>query len=102
MDDKLTGQGNRERSSQGCTSAHTWAGEIESEAKMWLAMYRHTERKTLWNDLHFSAQSVARMYPTVLGNWLRQTWTRGGGGGGMEQRGGGGEIERGGREGVWL
>ncbi len=33
-----------------------------------------------------SAQSIAKIYPTVLGSWLQQTWTRGGGGGG---RGGG-------------
>lgn len=61
--------------------------------------YPHTDtqREKQFRMTYISgAQSIAKMYPTVLGSWLQQTWTRGGGG--VEQR----ERPVGARERAWL
>ena len=77
---------NKERSNQGCTSAHTWAEKVKRKAKVWLAMYTHIQREKQFGMTYISsAQCVAKMYPTVLGSWLQQTWTRGGGEGQRER-----------------
>lgn len=63
---------NRERSSQGCTSAHTWAEKVKSKAKVWLTMHTHKEK----NSFEWPTLAVLRVLPKCIPQSLAVGFSR--------------------------